>query len=70
MPVPKWFFALSGFILIVVGVGLMAVRERSKYERGLARVLNFGNIWATTVILTGVLSVLLGLGVIPWPRWR
>jgi hypothetical protein len=70
MPVPKWFFAMSGFILVVVGLGLLAVRQRPKYERGLARYLNFGTLWAATVIATGLAFMLLGLGIIPFPRWR
>jgi hypothetical protein len=70
MAVPKWFFALSGLILVVVGLGLIAVRERPKYERGLARYLNLGSLWAATVILTGLAFVALGLGIVPWPRWR
>lgn len=70
MVVPKWFFAMSGFILVVVGLGLMVLRQRPKYERGLARYLNFGNLWAVTVIVTGLAFVALGLGIVPWPRWR
>ena len=70
MPVPTWFFAMSGFILIVVGVGLLAVRQRGKYDRGLARYLSWGTIWPVTVIATGLAFVLLGLGVLPFPRWR
>ena len=70
MAVPKWFFALSGFILVGVGFCLLLVRERPKFERGLARYLNFGNLWAATVMLTGLAFVALGLGIVPWPRWR
>jgi len=70
MAVPKWFFALSGFILVVVGLGLLAMRERPKYARGLARYLNLGSLWAATVIATGLAFMALGLGIIPWPRWR
>ena len=70
MAVPKWFFALSGFILVAVGLGLLAMREKPKYERGLARYLNFGTLWAATVIATGLAFMVLGLGIIPFPRWR
>jgi hypothetical protein len=65
MMIPRWFFGLSGFILIVVGVSLILVRPRPKYERGMARVVNLGHMWAATVILVGLLTVLYAVGVIP-----
>jgi hypothetical protein len=68
--VPKWFFAMSGFILVVVGVGLLALRTKPKYERGLARYLNVGTLWPATVIAAGLAFVALGLGIVPFPRWR
>jgi len=68
--IPRWFFAVSGLILLVVGVSLILVRPRSKYERGMSRIINLGHIWAATVIVTGLLVVLYSLGVIPWPPRR
>jgi hypothetical protein len=70
MMIPRWFFALSGFILITVGIGLILVRPRSKYEQGMARIINLGHIWAGTCVLVGLLVVLLAFGVIPWPIHR
>jgi hypothetical protein len=67
MPIPKWFFALSGLVMIVVGVGLIAARPRPKHERGMSRLVNFGHMWAATCILFGVLVVLYALEAIPWP---
>jgi hypothetical protein len=70
MAVPKWFFALSGFILVVVGLGLIAMREKPKYARGIARYLNVGTLWPVTVIAAGLALMALGLGIVPFPRWR
>jgi cell division septal protein FtsQ len=70
MLIPRWFFGLSGLILIIVGVSLILVRPRPKYERGMARIINLGHIWAGTCVLVGLAVILYALGVIAWPPRR
>ena len=70
MMIPRWFFGLSGLILMIVGIGLILVRPRPTHARGLARIINFGHIWAGTCVLVGLFVLLYALGVVPWPLRR
>lgn len=58
------FFAIGGVILIVSGVMQAWVRPRRREERGLARIINRGTIWAAVCVAVGCLAILVGFGVI------
>jgi len=65
-----WYFVMSGAILVAVGIALFFVRQPPEEAQGLRRYVNLAYAWPFVVILFGLLSVALGLGILPWPRWR
>jgi len=66
---PK-FFAICSVILILTGVAQFLVRPRKPNETLVEKIVNRSTITAILSLGMGVLGLLLGLGVIPMPRFR
>jgi hypothetical protein len=66
---PK-FFAICSVILILTGVAQFFVRPRKPNETLVEKIINRSTITALLSLGMGVLGLLLGLGVIPMPRFR
>ena len=66
---PK-FFVISSVILILTGVAQVLVRPRKDKETPLDKIINRATITALLSVGLGVLGLLLGLGVIPMPRFK
>jgi len=64
---PK-FFVISGAILVISGIAQALVRPRSKRETALARWLSVPILKTVVFVVTGVLGILVGVGVIPMPH--
>jgi uncharacterized membrane protein YfcA len=65
---PK-FFVLSGIILILSGVGQTFVRPRKPNESLAEKLLNRASITALLSLAIGVAGILVGVGVLPMPRF-
>jgi hypothetical protein len=66
---PK-FFVICSVILILAGVAQVFVRPRAENETLLQKLINRATITALVTVAAGVYGLLLGLGVVPLPRWR
>jgi hypothetical protein len=66
---PK-FFAICSVILILTGVAQFFVRPRKPNETLLEKIVNRSTITAILSLGMGVLGLLLGMGVIPMPKFR
>jgi len=66
---PK-FFVLCSAILILTGVAQLFVRPRKEKETLAEKIINRSTLTAALSLAMGVLGLLLGLGVIPMPRFR
>ena len=66
---PK-FFVICSAILILTGVAQFLVRPRKPNEALAEKIINRATITAALSLAMGVLGLLLGLGVIPMPRFR
>jgi hypothetical protein len=66
---PK-FFVICGAILVVTGVAQVFTRRRKPNETRGQKIVNAATMKAVLFVTVGVLGVLLGLGVIPLPRFR
>jgi hypothetical protein len=66
---PK-FFVICSVILILAGVAQVFVRPRADNETLLQKLINRATITALVTVSVGVYGLLLGLGVVPLPRWR
>jgi hypothetical protein len=65
---PK-FFVISGVILILSGVGQTFVRPRRPNETLAEKLLNRAAITALLSLAIGVAGILVGVGVLPMPRF-
>jgi hypothetical protein len=65
---PK-FFVICGLILAVTGVAQALVRPRKAGETAREKIVNAATMKAVLFVTVGILGVLLGLGVLPFPRW-
>ena len=66
---PK-FFVVSSVILILSGTAQLFVRPRKPNESAAEKVVNRATITAVISLAIGVAGLLLGLGVLPMPRFR
>jgi len=66
---PK-FFVLCSVILILTGVAQWFVRPRKDKETLPDKIANRAVITAVLSIAVGVAGLLIGLGVVPMPRFR
>jgi hypothetical protein len=66
---PK-FFVICSVILILTGVAQALVRPRKQSETLLEKLVNRATITALLAVGLGVLGLLLGLGLIPMPRFH
>jgi hypothetical protein len=66
---PK-FFVISSVILILTGVGQVLVRPRKPDETVSEKIVNRATITALVSLAIGIAGLLIGLGVIPMPRFR
>jgi hypothetical protein len=66
---PK-FFVLCSAILILTGVAQLFVRPRKEKETLAEKIINRSTVTAALSLAMGVLGLLLGLGVLPMPRFR
>ena len=65
---PK-FFIISSVILILTGVGQLLVRPRKEKETLAEKIVNRATLTALISLAIGVAGLLLGLGVLPMPRF-
>ena len=65
---PK-FFIISSIILLLTGVAQVFVRPRPEKESLAQKLINRSTITALLSVGMGILGLLLGLGVIPLPRF-
>jgi hypothetical protein len=63
------FFVISSVILMLTGVAQLFVRPRKPKESVAEKVVNRATITAILSLTMGVLGLLLGLGVLPMPRF-
>jgi hypothetical protein len=66
---PKFFIVCSA-ILILSGVAQVFVRPREANESLAQKLVNRATITALVSVSFGVYGLLLGLGVLPLPRWN
>jgi hypothetical protein len=66
---PK-FFVISSVILILSGTAQVFVRPRKPNETLAEKVLNRATLTASISLLVGIAGLLMGLGVLPMPRFR
>lgn len=66
---PK-FFVITGAILVISGLGQWFVRARKEGETTADMLASGATLKAIVFVTVGVLGVLLGLGVIPFPHFR
>ena len=66
---PK-FFVITGSILIISGLGTWFVRARKHNETVAEMLASRAALKMIVFVTVGVLGVLLGLGVIPFPHFR
>jgi hypothetical protein len=65
---PK-FFVICSVILLLTGVAQVFVRPRKNNETLAQKVVNRSTITAFLSVSMGILGLLLGLGVLPMPRF-
>jgi hypothetical protein len=65
---PK-FFVISSVILLLTGVAQVFVRPRQKGESIAHKIVNRATITAVISVGIGILGLLLGLGIIPMPKF-
>jgi uncharacterized membrane protein YfcA len=65
---PK-FFVISGVILILSGVAQAFVRPRRPNETLAEKLINRASITAFLSLVIGVAGILVGVGVLPMPRF-
>ena len=63
------FFVISSVILLLAGVAQVFVRPRQQNETLAQKVVNRSTITAALSVSMGILGLLVGLGVIPMPRF-
>ena len=66
---PK-FFVVCSAILILSGLAQVLVRPRGAKESIAQKLVNRATITALVSVGFGVYGLLLGLGILPLPRWR
>jgi hypothetical protein len=66
---PKFFIVCSA-ILILSGLAQVFVRPRAANESIGQKLVNRATITALVSVGFGVYGLLLGLGIVPLPRWR
>jgi len=66
---PK-FFVITGVILVISGLGTWFVRTRKDDESVAEMLGSRATLKMMMFVTVGVLGVLLGLGVIPFPHFR
>ena len=66
---PK-FFVITGSILIISGLGTWFVRARQDKETMVQMLGSRATLKTVVFVTVGLLGVLLGLGVIPFPHFR
>jgi hypothetical protein len=66
---PK-FFVICSAILILTGGAQFLVRPRKQNETLAEKIINRATITALLSLAMGVLGLLLGLGVLPMPKFR
>jgi hypothetical protein len=66
---PK-FFVICSVILILTGVAQYFVRPKKANENVVEKLANRAVITAVLSIAVGVAGLLIGLGIIPMPRFR
>ena len=66
---PK-FFVITGTILVISGLGQWFVRVHKDDETTAEMLASRATLTAIMFVTVGVLGVLLGLGVIPFPHFR
>jgi len=66
---PK-FFVITGSILVISGLGTWFVRARKDNETTAEMLASRATLKMIVFVTVGVLGVLLGLGVIPFPHFR
>lgn len=69
MLLPK-FFVLCSVILILTGVAQYFVRPRRPKESLPEKLVNRATITALLSIAVGVAGLLIGLGIVPMPRFH
>lgn len=63
------FFVISGVVLVISGLAQVFVRPRKPGESTAQKLINGAVLRAVVFVTCGLLGVLLGLGVIPMPRF-
>ena len=66
---PK-FFVISSVILILSGTAQLLVRPRKPNESTAEKNVNRATLTALISVAIGLAGLLLGLGVLPMPRFR
>lgn len=66
---PK-FFVISSVILILSGTAQLLVRPRKPNESTAEKIVNRATLTALISVAIGLAGLLLGLGVLPMPRFR
>jgi hypothetical protein len=66
---PK-FFVICSVILMLAGVAQLFVRPRRPNETLAEKLVNRATITALLSVTFGILGLLVGLGVLPMPRFR
>ena len=66
---PK-FFVICSAILILSGLAQLFVRPRAANETLPQKLINRATITALVSVGFGIYGLLLGLGILPLPRWR
>ena len=66
---PK-FFVISSVILILTGVAQVMVRPRQDKETLAQKIINRSTITAILSVGVGTFFLLIGLGIIPMPRFH
>ena len=64
------FFVISSVILILSGTAQVFVRPRKPGEGVAEKLLNRATLTAIVSVTIGLAGLLLGLGVLPMPRFR
>jgi hypothetical protein len=64
------FFVICSAILILAGVAQLFVRPRRANETLVEKLVNRATITALLSVAFGVLGLLIGLGVLPMPRFK